>query len=418
MTARMYRSLNLLITIYITGISKLLHIEVNIMGAENDKNIRQVVKLTCALGNWTVKQMYRGAKFSAKTIYNHRDEIAGTAIGIVRGTSEIAKDTYGHTIKEKDFIERLNIMKQQSERYQKLTSQYYGKKGNLLNPRRTLVDSLTLGMDFINQYVFVNSAPSDVQRAFELAYPRLAESKSISEAVNGMDDTQLNGLVMGIKGKLFELKYADYLNNGHLPNGYSAQLAESATNPGWDIAIADNHGAICQELQLKATESINYIREAFERYPHIDIVTTDEVYSHLAMQGFSEHVINSGIDDQDLTDIIHSSLDEGTPHFDWMPSIIPFALIAFSVSRQDGLTGFRKGKQFGERSSKSYAAYLAGGAVAVATNTWWVGLIATVSSRFLLGIGRKKRERLDELKKFIAINEKVLKRMELKAARI
>lgn len=229
-----------------------------------------------------------------------------------------------------------------------------------------------------------------------------------------MDEEQLKGLAMGIKGKLFELKYADYLNSGYLPEGYSAQLARSATNPGWDIAVVDKHGDICQELQLKATESIQYIREAFARYPHIDVVTTEEVYSQLAMQGFSEHVINSGMDDQALTDIVCSSLNEAAPHFDWMPSILPFTLIAFSVSRQQELTGYQKGKQFGERASKSYAAYLAGGAVVAVTHLWWAGLIAATGSRFLFGMGRKKRERLSELKQFIATNERVLVRLKQK----
>jgi len=397
------------------------------MGSDADKIFRRATKLTVVLSSWTAKQAYKVTKFAAKTIYNHRNEIAGTGIGIARGTVELAKDVYGHTIREEDFVEQLNILKWQSERYKQLTSCFYGKSGILIDPRQTwmsslmignsqqtLIDSLMFGADFTSQHAFAGAVPEDVLQAYELAYPRLAESKSLLEVVNDMDDAQLQGLAVGIKGKLFEIKYADYLNNGHLPDGYSAQLAETATNPGWDIEIVDNHGVICEELQLKATDSLDYIKDAFEKYPYIDIVTTDEVYSHIAMQGFSEHVINSGIDDQALTDIVNSSLADPTSSFDLMPSIIPFAVIAFSVSMQQDLTNFQKGKQFGERSAKSYATYLAGGAVAVATHTWWLGLIATVGSRVLLGIGRNRWERLYELKNFVSNNEQVLRRMELK----
>ena len=48
---------------------------------------------------------------------------------------------------------------------------------------------------------------------------------------------ELVGFVSGVKGKLFELQYVDYLNDGHLPDGFRAELAGNPTNPGWDIAI-------------------------------------------------------------------------------------------------------------------------------------------------------------------------------------
>ena len=380
------------------------------MSTDNNK----IIKAAINIGSWTAKQAYKGTKFTAKTIYNHRDEIAGAGIGIIRGSAEMAKNAYGHTIREKDFVEQLNILQRQSKRYQNLTSRYYGNKEKMLNPRRTLVDSIIIGVDFTGQYAFTGAVSTDVQQAYELAYPRLAESQTLIETINEMNNEQIQGIVAGIKGKLFEIQYAEYLNDGHLPTGFSAKLAETATNPGWDLSIVDDHGVISQELQLKATDSLEYIREAFERYPHIDVVTTDEVYSHIAMQGFSEHVINSGINDQDLTDIVNSSLADSTLTFDWMPSIIPFALIAYSVNRQNGLSSFQKGKQFGERSAKSYVAYLAGGAVAVATNTWWLGLLSAVGSRVLLGMGGNKLERLNDLKRCIANNERVLKRMEFR----
>ena len=380
---------------------------------DSKKNNSRAIGIAYSISCWAVKGAYKGAKLTAKTIYDHRNEIGGACVGIVQGTAELAQDIYGHTIREQDYIDLLNVLKRQSKRYQELTSNFYGKNGKLLNSRRMWVDSLVIGADFTGQYAFANSIADDVQQAYELAYPRLSETKSLIEAINGMDDAQLQGLMVGIKGKLFELKYADYLNNGHLPDGYSAHLAKSATNSGWDIAIVDDRGMVSQNLQLKATDSVDYICQAFEKYPHIDIVTTDEVYSHIAMQGFSEHVINSGIDDQVLTDIVNSSLTDSTLNFDLMPSIIPFALIAFSVSRQQDLTDFQKGKQFGERSSKSCVSYLAGGAVAVVSHTWWLGLIAAVGSRTLLGMGRNKRERLRDLKDFVANNERVLRRIEV-----
>ena len=79
------------------------------------------------------KKTYKGTKIVAKTIYDHRGEIAGAGIGIIRGSIELAKDSYGHTIREKDFTEQLNILKKQSERYQYLNSRYYWKMGKMGN---------------------------------------------------------------------------------------------------------------------------------------------------------------------------------------------------------------------------------------------------------------------------------------------
>ena len=84
--------------------------------------------------------------------------------------------------------------------------------------------------------------------------------------------------------------------------------------------------------------------------------------------------------------------------------------------QQEDLTQYQKGHQFGERAAKTYLAFLIGGSMAVATQTWWVGLIASVGSRILMGQGRKKREQRDTLKDTIKTNEKVLKRLRLQAA--
>ena len=59
----------------------------------------------------------------------------------------------------------------------------------------------------------------------------------------------------------------------------------------------------------------------------------------------------------------------------------------------------------------SYLAYLAGGALAVATNTWWLGVIGGMGTRFVMGTGKAKRERLASLRELIHSNEQVLNRL-------
>jgi hypothetical protein len=94
--------------------------------------------------------------------------------------------------------------------------------------------------------------PSNVIEAFHAQYPQ--HGASFVQAVNHLanDPDKLMGLVNGVKGKLFELDYSEWLNHGHLPEGWTAELAHHANNPGWDVVIHDAHGHVDQLLQLKA----------------------------------------------------------------------------------------------------------------------------------------------------------------------
>ena len=55
------------------------------------------------------------------------------------------------------------------------------------------------------------SVPENVQQAFALAYPDLAQTETFSDAVARMSSDELVGLVSGVKGKLFELELVDHL---------------------------------------------------------------------------------------------------------------------------------------------------------------------------------------------------------------
>jgi hypothetical protein len=135
--------------------------------------------------------------------------------------------------------------------------------------------------------------------------------------VGGYSDEEWMGIVNSAKGKYFEYLVVEELNSGGtvgeitLPEGYSAHLAESMTQPGWDMAIVDSNGQTSEFLQLKATESVGYIRNTLERYPDISILTTEEVAAGLD----SNHmVINSKLSESDLEHAINSTasgLDHG-----------------------------------------------------------------------------------------------------------
>jgi len=78
-----------------------------------------------------------------------------------------------------------------------------------------------------------------MKEAFHLAYPHLR-----FDSLPMMSHEQLQGVINGWKGKLFEVLVRDRLNRGewvgdlHLLNGQHAELAHSAGQPGWDVRIS------------------------------------------------------------------------------------------------------------------------------------------------------------------------------------
>lgn len=373
-------------------------------------------KLTAKALGKTLLFTGKGIALAGKTTYKHREKIGGTVTGVAVGTAKITRDASGHLISKDRIAKKVRKVEEQSRRYK--TYQYrVGSKIRIdALKKETALDSLIVGGETLGAYLAMGKVPEDIQQAYEMAYPGVAALRSFSEQVDHLNGYQLLGFATGIKGKLFELKYVDYLNNGQLPDGYVAELAKSPTIPGWDIVITGPDAAVSELIQAKATDSVSYVLEAIKQNPQIDVVTTSEVYGHLVMQGFGDHVIDSGISDAALEEMVHSGLEEASGTIDWMPSAVSLALIAFTSYKKEGLTNYQKSKDFGDRSARAYLCYLVGGTLAVATNTWWIGVVCGAASRFLLGSGRQKWDKLKELNKLIKTNEKVLKGMEAQMA--
>jgi hypothetical protein len=166
------------------------------------------------------------------------------------------------------------------------------------------------------------------EQAFHLAYPHVQLS-----SLPQMDANQLQGVMNGWKGKLFEVIVRDRLNNGewvgdlHLLQGQEAVLAHSPIQPGWDVQIfgPDNH--VVSELQLKASESLAYAKSALERFPNIDVLTTHEAAAQGT--GVISGLLDSGISDHDLQESISAPLEQLIEHgwldiFDFVQDVAPF----------------------------------------------------------------------------------------------
>ena len=337
-----------------------------------------------------------------------KDAIAKGTTSTMSGVSKSALALYGRLlISNADIEELAEDLEDQGGRYRELINGVLIKKDRFK-------DSFALGGEIYLLDNLPDSFPNDIESSYASQYPNLASNHSLSDHIDSLDASQQMGFISGLKGKLFEQKYTDYLNNGELPDGYIASLAESPTQKGWDIAIHDTEGNLDQVLQAKATGSVDYIQSAFEKYPQIDVVTTDEVYSQLVMQGVSEGLLNSGISNQSMVDYVTSAtgtLDAGLDLTDFCPPIITWALIAFTSYKDPNLTNVvEKADDGGIRLGKAYFAYILGVGVTAVTNTWWLGLATSVVSRASCDEGYRRFELLSEMKKAKHTNRGIIRR--------
>jgi hypothetical protein len=277
--------------------------------------------------------------------------------------------------------------------------------------KKDLLDLLVVGGVTLGEIVRDPSkVPADVERAFELAYPGLAShGETFSDVVRRLPSDDVVGLVNGVKGKLFEIELVDHMNAGNLPDGLHAELAGSATQPGYDIRILDADGHTVDVLQAKATESVAYVKDALERYPDIDVTTTTEVHAQLVALGAADHVTSGGVSEAVLQQKVEAAVAAGHHHLDagdLVPSSIGLAVIALSSFMDKSLSLEQKGAEFGDRAAKAGVTGAAAKTVLIATNTWWLGLAVGVGSRWLASYGGNKRQRYEALQRAVEALEK------------
>lgn len=231
------------------------------------------------------------------------------------------------------------------------------------------VAAAALGSILVSDKIDLDTIDPQQLEAFELAFP----GKSISELSDfGLD--QLEGITSAWKGKYFEILVRDNLNEGqwvgdiHLSTGQQALLADSPIQEGWDLQILNSDGTLDQALQLKATDSLGYIKETLEKYPDIDIIATSEVANGL------DGVLNSGMNDaylghtitSPIEDILDSPLENLGELF--IPGL-PFLLIGTREGRKVVLGNHTLGQgvtRMFKESAKTGAAMGAG---------WLIGMI-------------------------------------------
>ena len=229
-----------------------------------------------------------------------------------------------------------------------------------------------------------------IAEAFRLQYPD-------ADPISPDDSTErLEGLANGIKGKYFELLVADHLNRGEslgeltLELGQIAQIADSPTQAGWDLQIVnEDDGSVIEVLQLKATDSMSYVKSALINYPNIRVVAPSEI------DGVAEEILQTNISDADLEDAVHKYVGESSEDtitdvlhrgaewaFDAVP-VIPAVLVAITEGRNVlvGRSSMEEALRRGARRMGKAVTFSTLGATIGALHTGLLSVPVTVGAR-------------------------------------
>ncbi len=287
-----------------------------------------------------------------------------------------------------------------SDRISALYQHYIKKHSSALMDSAAAAVAL-YGIFMADQIDFSKITPQ-MEEAFNLAYPNV-ELNSLAD----LNPDQIEGFIAAWKGKYFEVLVRDQLNAGewvgdiHLEPGQVAQLAESAAQTGWDLQILNSDGTIANEIQLKATDSLSYVKEALERYPDIQVLTTDEV---AIPKELHEKILSSGLSNESLEKTIVEPMSSlfDTPFENFVEGILPglpFVIIAVGetqkvlMGRKSYENAFR---DLIERSAKTGIS-VGVGSIVYLLDGGIISLPATIITR--LGIDRYQL--LDQLGKHI-----------------
>jgi hypothetical protein len=164
------------------------------------------------------------------------------------------------------------------------------------------------------------------------------------------------------------------------------------------MQIIDSHGDTAELLQLKATESVGYLRDTLERYPDIAILTTKEAAQDL---GPNDMVIDSRMSEADLERAINvnaGNLDHGylDQFWDSFNPLLPLLIIAATQGYQIAVNKQRVGNAMEvakARAARGMVASAAGAVVKVVSGSWLASALGVLTA----GILFDRSQNIDEL---------------------
>lgn len=225
----------------------------------------------------------------------------------------------------------------------------------------------------------------DVQLAYQLAFSNKVNDISFTDAWASFNtpDERI-GFVNTIKGKLFEIKYVDHLN-ATLEPGYTAAIAGKANQPGWDIQITGPDQEVINQIQLKASSSIDYVKSHFDKYPDIDVITIEDLKGQI---GLSEKISFAAISNEEL----QAEIIAATPaNYEFLPSVLAMGYVVLSSYTKDELSWYEKNVELGRKGTGVAVDLTILGSLGL------LGIIPILVKKSVLNSGNQKRRYVEIL---------------------
>ena len=303
--------------------------------------------------------------------------------------------------------------KKKQKLIKKLTEQniQFSMKRMKFKSNHELADACVLSGLTATQMLY-EGVPEDVQEAFEKQYPDLAAENSFIDTWSSYDDYEARlGFVNGIKGKLFEIKYVEHLNE-NLDPGYSASMSSNPVNEGWDIKITGPNNEIENLLSLKATTTAGYVKDAIESYPEIDVVTLSDLQGQLSSINGIGNVTTSNISNENLL----LQISEATGNQAFFSPTVPLLAVGYLIFdsyKASDLSIFKQHQQFSKRASN----LVVDTTIISASATPFIGIPLVIGKAILFRGARKKREIVKYLKAQLEKNKETQKIWERQVSR-
>tara|TARA_B000000475_G_C15986059_1_gene443039 strand:- start:312 stop:1397 length:1086 start_codon:yes stop_codon:yes gene_type:complete len=244
------------------------------------------------------------------------------------------------------------VINKKEKRLLKLYNSYVNQRSKVLTDYPYIDSAVISGLTIHEMYV--SGVPKNIQLAYEGAYPAKADQMSFLDSWTSFEtQEQIQGFLSGVKGKLFEIQYLDHLNNS-LESGYTAFLADSVIQKGWDIKIEGPDKELVNLIQLKATDSINHVQNALKAYPNIDVVTLSDLKHQLLLADLGANVSASPISKSDLNDEI---IEVSSESFNFLSFALGVGFIVFSSYKRKDLNDFQQDRLIGERTVNLFTSW-------------------------------------------------------------
>lgn len=170
-----------------------------------------------------------------------------------------------------------------------------------------------VGLLYAFDYFNVDDA---IFEGFAAQYPRLAEKQSLYHSLiddNGMEisSQSMTGFLNGIKGKVFENELVSHLNEKY--DGYEFGIAESATQPIWDLKGINASGQeILVQAKMGGETYVSDIHEAMVQNPDVLFATSTEIQEKILEKSpeLASQFVGVDISNVEFTTKIEDNLEQ------------------------------------------------------------------------------------------------------------